>query len=155
MKKILGTIIFLALFAASIPAIAQDIEIVQFEKPTLKKYPDITKIQQLVDPLYKEILNIRKQPQFIKYGFAPGFPEANKWLKTCKSLGERVKNLSVPDEMKDVGQNLIQLGQTYLDARKTGFKNLHDLEFFEDQVYDLRTKIANIIYIDVQGLGCN
>jgi hypothetical protein len=33
MKKFLGTIIFLILIVASIPAIAQDIEIVPFEKP--------------------------------------------------------------------------------------------------------------------------
>jgi hypothetical protein len=154
MKKFLGTIIFLILIVASIPAIAQDIEIVPFEKPTLKKYPDIPKIQNLVEPLYKNLLVIRKQPQFVKYGFGAGFPEASKWLQACKALEGEVKGLNVPDGMKDVGQNLILLGQTYFDARKNGFKNLHDLEFFEDQVYDLRTKVAEIIYIDVEGLGC-
>lgn len=154
MKKIFGSLFFLIVFAVSISAIAQEIEIVPFEKPTLKKYPDIPKLQNIVKPLYKSIQAIRKQPQFITHGFGPGNPEANKWMNECRNLDGRVSALNVPAEMKDVGQDLVSLGQLYLDARKKGFKNLHDLEFFEDQVYDLRTKVADIIYIDVEGLGC-
>ena len=147
-KRVAACLILL--LAITTLAMAEDIEIVAVNVPTLKEYPDVPELQSKVRDLYNKILSIKKQPKFSELGFGAGYPDANMWKQDCMKLRDSLVKMKVPDGMKDVAVDLMNLGDTYLHARHDGLKNLQDLDMHEEAIYNFRSKVAEVIWADIK-----
>jgi len=147
MKRLLlafGFVLFLVF-----PVHADDLEIVPIEAPTLAQYPDIPGAQKELRALYDRLLALKKQPQFAQAGFGSGFSAGNKWMQDAMAYRDRVAKLNVPATVRETGPELIELGMAYMNARHKGLKTLQDMDAHEEAIYNGRSKLAEVIWLDV------
>jgi len=128
MKRLFFIAVLCLVFTAT-PAIAADLATYQ------------TKLQKL----YNELLSIKQTQEFAQMGFGPGNKRASTWNKETFALRDAMDKEKLPYQVQDSAQALINLGSFYLDARKSGFKNVMMLHAHEETTYTLRRKVEDAI----------
>jgi hypothetical protein len=137
-------------FVLAFPVHADNFEIVPIQAPTLTQYPDLPKVQKELRALYERLLALKKQPQFAQAGFGSGFPAGGKWMQDAMAYRDKVEKMNVPTSVQETGSELIDLGMAYMNARRKGLKTLNDLDAHEESVYNDRSKLAEVIWMDVK-----
>lgn len=103
-----------------------------------------TKLKTAFAAQYVNLLSIKGKEDFTKHGFGPGFPRANTWMQTSMQLRDLAQQ-SGNDAIAQGTAALIELGQTYMEGRRVGFKTLDALVRYEDAVYSFRLKVEGTI----------
>ena len=111
---------------------------------TAKAEDTAAKLKTAFTAQYVNLLSIKGKEEFKTYGFGPGFPRANKWMQTSMALRNLAEQANVP-AIEHGAAALIELGQTYMEARRQGLKTAADFVRFEDAVYTLRLKVESTI----------
>ena len=132
------------------PGHADEIEIVPIQTPTVAQYLDVPRVQKELRILYDRLLALKKQPQFAQAGFGPGFPAGNKWMQDAMAYRDKVETLNVPATVRETDPELIELGMTYMNARRKGLKTLQETDAHEEAVYNGRSKLAEVIWMDTK-----
>lgn len=91
---------------------------------------------------YLELASIKGKGEFVTHGFGPGYPRANEWMKislALRTLAEQKKATRIAQGVSA----LMELGDAYMQARRSGFKTLGELVLFEDSVYRLRLQVED------------
>lgn len=110
-----------------------------------KEYPDAKEAQKSLDDLYFGLLDLKAKQDFFDRGFGPGFKEGNAWKQSALAARGKADNEKVPYQIKNAFSDLIELGDLYLEMRKTPIKTIDELDRRENALFDLRAKVCDAL----------
>ncbi|MDL2272829.1 hypothetical protein LJC23_07360 [Desulfovibrio sp. OttesenSCG-928-I05] len=102
--------------------------------------------QREIDMLHKELNEMKQTEDFAVHGFSLPNEEAAAWMRTVRDLTAAMERDKTPEEIRQAGTELEQLGEAYLEARRKGFKNAAELDAYEERIVRSRIRISGSIH---------
>lgn len=107
---------------------------------------ELGEYQREIDMLNKELIEIKQMDGFADHGFSRPNEEAAAWMRAVRDLTAAMERDQIPEEVRQAGEELENLGEAYLEARRKGFRNAAELDAYEERIVRSRIRISGSVH---------